>query len=705
MGKMISDNALSTAKYSAEFIVQGASSLKALTRPFLIPIYQRLYTWEAQHVECLLRDLWEAYKQSTDSEYFIGAVVISPSKSANESQTLELIDGQQRMTTLWLIASVLVTKTDALKDESLKLWKEFMALDKGGALVARLDFSGRENDKAALKNFIQNWQCSCGGNACGTGCNGWLKNEAMAIARSTIIKFFNRGAHAEKGLTEQHTVSTEIQSFSDYIWSKATFVITQLHAETDKNRFFDTMNSRGIQLEKHEILKAKLLNGMDEQSRLIYAKAWDLCADIHGYMPKEIQSALNYGRTLLTKEFIEKKLASESKKNVSEPVVTSIFTLENILKLDVASLQPEAVKGRQVKEYRSLVSFPVFLLHVLRLFTLNAGGINVLDTISVDDKKLISQFESHLRFSDKDQSKSFITFLLECRLLLDNFVIKGHVDEGNEFARWEIWSHLAGKDDSKREKRTGKDWDSITFLQTMMYFSQDNTRVPWLTNVLKNLRDSDQNKDRVAINTDGPQFLKQLTQQDKKYAEDRFSGTPLEQLVGAGNFSGLGTRVPHYWFYKLEYCLWEMWFNQNPLEKKVKCSKPNILIKANNRSSAASFRIRHVTSIEHVSPQSKNNGVITHLDRFGNLALISVGANSSYSDKDPSVKASEFKLKLGKGMIESLKLAHIFNDYGNTPNDWNNDAMIKHENAMVSVLKAFHPELGCDNNKEAGSGI
>jgi hypothetical protein len=685
MANMINDNnALSTAKYSAKLIVSD------LKNPFLIPIYQRLYTWEAQHVECLLRDLWEAYKQSMDSEYFIGAVVVSPSKSSNGNQTLELIDGQQRMTTLWLIASVLVTKKDVLKDDSLKLWKEFMALGKGASLVARLDFSGRENDKTALKGFIQNWQCVCDSKACGIDCNGWLKNEAMAIARSTITKFFNRGAHAEKELTEQHTVSTEIQGFSDYIWSKATFVITQLHTDTDKNRFFDTMNSRGIQLEKHEILKAKLLNGMDEPSRLIYAKAWDLCADIHGYIPWEIQKKLNYGRTLLTKELVENGFRIGVNANAQS--VTSELTLQQILNGEVRLSKHEAVAGKQAKEYRSLISFPVFLLHVLRIFVFNQGGINALKEISVDDKKLISQFEViFLPFSDKNQCKSFMALLLECRLLLDNFVIKGHVDEGNEYARWEIWSHLAGKDDSKREKRNGKDWDSITMLQTMMYFSQDNTRAPWLTGVLKSLRGNG-NVDRVVTNNDGSQFLDQLKQQDKKYAEDRFLGKPLEQLVGASDSSGLGTGVPHYWFYKLEYCLWELWFNQNPLKEVVKCLKPDILEKTNNgKLSTATFRMRHMTSIEHVSPQSQNNGEVTKkkLDRFGNLALISVGANSSYSDKDPSVKASEFKLKRDKGMIESLKLAHILNN----ALQWGDVQMVEHETQMLAILKAFHPKL------------
>lgn len=148
---------------------------------------------------------------------------------------------------------------------------------------------------------------------------------------------------------------------------------------------------------------------------------------------------------------------------------------------------------------------------------------------------------------------------------------------------------------------------------------------------------------------------------------------------------GLGTDTPHYWFYKLEYLLWECWFNaDNPDNKPV---RPEIL-----KGSATIFRMRHVTSVEHVSPQSKNTGEITQLDRFGNLALLSVGENSTYSDKDPVEKKGMFRAGLNKGIIQSLKLADIFSSI-NDDSDWCDTAMKKHETAMAAVLLDAHPEL------------
>jgi len=136
-----------------------------------------------------------------------------------------------------------------------------------------------------------------------------------------------------------------------------------------------------------------------------------------------------------------------------------------------------------------------------------------------------------------------------------------------------------------------------------------------------------------------------------------------------------------------------LWYNQPQWGKRIACEKPVTL-------SRAVFRMRSTSSVEHVSPQSQNNGEVkkAQLDRFGNLALISVSENSTYSDRDPIEKKGIFEVRQKKGLIQSLKLAHIFAAFGDRVQDWDDDAMIKHEESMVMVLKAFHPEWMATNN-------
>lgn len=688
-------------KYSAQVITEGGTDkegikIPSLDKPFRIPIYQRLYTWEEEHIECLLHDLWETYLHAPEAEYFIGAVVVSPTE---DDRALELIDGQQRMTTLWLLASVLVANKE-LSAESINAWKNFMALGNATSPVPRLDFSGRERDKVALGNFIKYWQCTCYRPSCGIECNGWLKNEAMSIARQTIIRFLKdkrKKDHHEA--TEQ--VSENLQAFSNYLWEKATFVITRLQADTDKNRFFDTMNSRGIQLEKHEILKARLLNGLPEPERVIYAGIWDLCADINEYIPGNKQTKMGYGQNkgkikdyFLTEVAAYEKRAGNSTNpaEVTKTEESDFPTLEDILDGDLPLKKPEETESRLTKEYKSFVSFPVFLLHVLRVFYGEKKPDADFKDVSVDPKNLISVFKEFFPrdighddkpFNDKQKCKEFIHCLLQCRLLMDNYMIKGHIDEGNnKAARWEIWSRLSSTEKKegkiKRTKRTGQEWNSITMLQNMMYFSQDLTRVPWLTETLRILY-----KQGSELTNTGD-FLSALKQQDLHYAKTTLKDDGISDVFGVGSQQeGFGTRTHHYWFYKLEYLLWERWFNS----KDEDLQKPDVL-----KNSSTAFRMRHVTSIEHVSPQSRNTGEITQLDRFGNLALISVGENSTYSDKDPIAKKGVFQAGLKRGVIQSLKLAHIFS-FIKEGADWNDDALLEHEKVMFKVLKDSHLSL------------
>ena len=68
---------------------------------YIVPDYQREYVWEAdKQVAQLLSDVYDSYAANRDKEYFIGTTVVFHDKNANMS---ELIDGQQRTTTLFLM--------------------------------------------------------------------------------------------------------------------------------------------------------------------------------------------------------------------------------------------------------------------------------------------------------------------------------------------------------------------------------------------------------------------------------------------------------------------------------------------------------------------------------------------------------------------------------------------------------------------------
>ena len=76
---------------------------------FNIPIYQRLYVWDDEIVRVFMSDLKNAFLESKQKDYFIGSIVYVKNETEN---CYDLIDGQQRNTTLWLISNVLGNDLD-----------------------------------------------------------------------------------------------------------------------------------------------------------------------------------------------------------------------------------------------------------------------------------------------------------------------------------------------------------------------------------------------------------------------------------------------------------------------------------------------------------------------------------------------------------------------------------------------------------------
>ena len=129
---------------------------------FTIPIYQRLFEWNVEHIDTLLSDLKKEYEQTDGrGDYYIGMLT--------ETQAHELVDGQQRFTVMMLLGSVLQTYDEA--------WTEFLAPNQ----KVRLAFSSRPNDDLYLLSLIE--QSSSG--------NPSYQNLMMKNAHQRIIAFMN----------------------------------------------------------------------------------------------------------------------------------------------------------------------------------------------------------------------------------------------------------------------------------------------------------------------------------------------------------------------------------------------------------------------------------------------------------------------------------------------------------------------------------
>src|SRR5690606_26494560 len=154
----------------------------------------------------------------------------------------------------------------------------------------------------------------------------------------------------------------------------------------DLNKYFEDMNNRGLQLEHHHILKATLLDKLENNLQVSYGKVWDAISQMNQYIEYGFEGNLKKNRYELLNHsdsyFQKADHLIESDNNKNE------FFLKTIIE---RSLNKEYEKSsiKMDEEYQekltSICAFPEFLLHSLKLYT----GVN---DISMDEKKLLDTF-------------------------------------------------------------------------------------------------------------------------------------------------------------------------------------------------------------------------------------------------------------------------------------------------------------------------
>ena len=210
---------------------------------YVIPIYQRNYAWGEPEVEQLIQDVMDVALQNNDSDYFIGSLVAY----RRENGTFETIDGQQRHTTLSILLSV--------------LRNEFKQ-DLGKVDHINLGFDSRPKSDQTLRKLFLSPKRS----------GDEPEERTIRSAYEVTHRFLSR----EK---------SNVEAFTRYLLERVKILRVVVPVDTDLNHYFEIMNNRGEQLEKHEVLKARMIEklGSDDE-RNAFAKIWDACADMNRYV-------------------------------------------------------------------------------------------------------------------------------------------------------------------------------------------------------------------------------------------------------------------------------------------------------------------------------------------------------------------------------------------------------------------------------------
>lgn len=189
----------------------------------VVPVYQRNFAWTKSEIAQLISDIFNFYEKSksneTKGDYYLGTLILSK----KDGDKFEIIDGQQRLIALYLIC-----------------------LELGIKPLALLEFEAREKSTKTLKEWRDR----------NVGIENEDYDQALLEGRDNV----KRSLEEIVPFFSEESDKAEFNRFIEFTFNHVKVVEYVVPHDTDLNHYFEVMNSRGVQLEQSEILKARLLN-------------------------------------------------------------------------------------------------------------------------------------------------------------------------------------------------------------------------------------------------------------------------------------------------------------------------------------------------------------------------------------------------------------------------------------------------------------
>ncbi|WP_459816560.1 DUF262 domain-containing protein [Campylobacter concisus] len=505
-------------------------SLKKLK--FEIPFYQRAYSWEKQDIEKLISDI------NCNEGHYLGNIVF---KKNNDK--FIIIDGQQRLTTIYII---------------------FMALREK---PFELDYEIDSGDGEKLKNFDINE-------------NRYINQQILEA-----INFVKNN-------------KTLCKIFFKEKLNSAIFTMTIIPENIKATEYFELVNTKSIQLENHQVLKARFLSKIQDNYTDV-ARKWDMISNM------------------------DEKYKDQAKNNNKYTQYGELETI-NVL-LNKTYKEEQRAQTKTNSDTKSLVKFPVFLLLALKVFV--AKKELKIDII-INKDKLLGEFDKVFK-EEANIYSEFIKFLEDMRNKFDEFVYR------DDEMKNKILLNL------QRLFYYTSEYDKPEFIAALLAFLDKSSLGEYneenAKKVTKFLEQLDNELVKSALRNNGSRKIVETINNviEKIYKNENIETQMLEKIDSS--FLDNGTAVPHYWFYRLEYLLWQDFEDLNVCgicANNIKTVFPKF-----NRDE---YLIKSQDTVEHMwaTNLQENNKA---LDDFGNLALIRKDFNSSLSDYDFGEKLKRIK--------------------------------------------------------------
>ena len=642
----------------------GKTIAEIFSGRYVIPLYQRNFAWRTEEIHQLLQDIHEACRENPVGNYYVGSLVVMKRHNGD----YEVIDGQQRLTVVSLIAILLG-----------KLSRPVLFYDSRPEVQEFFEMLCKDSEK---------------------------QGEALRLAAPSLFylkeacEFIKTAKSDLPDGSEECTQYLADPQFAEFLLNHVVLVRNEIPEDTDVAAYFEIMNNRGEQLQKHEIVKAQMMDKIkavrpdrsefhDTIRQGQFAQIWDACSQmdvpIHRlFSAKDRESYFGEQYDgFLHERFTSVGAVRESGENEKSYSLADILGGKTDGGVEKGAENEERTET-DIYAYSSIIDFPNFLMHVLRLYC----NVNKMDAkVPLNEKDLLSVFHE---YGSKIDSMKFVELLLFCRTVFDRFIVKTTEDasdqeDGRKWvllkptkydSNWKFTSSFEGK----------KGQQLVAALSMLQVTFRTRIYKIWLYDVLEwfyvecckdgniGVVSADAHKDVNFGTVSAGAYLRFLHDWMLRYYNNqgfKVQMIPDGETPSKTNSYSEGTATPHFLFNFIDYLYC--------------CQSPEKYLIGGSR-----FVFKYWNSVEHHRAQNKAKDCHC-IDNLGNLCLVSKSSNSRLSDRDVKEKVEVY----GKGNLGPNRQI-IYAETKSSNWAWGDAQIRSHYNEIATLLNDRQSILSSD---------
>lgn len=288
---------------------------------YFIPSYQRPYAWTTEETETLFDNLYEGFK-TKEKMYFLGSIVLIKKEGDTHA---EVVDGQQRLTTLSILYSCLIDAISNYDDKKQLLFtlKQEANRFRGEKESYRLHLRERDKDffetyisnPSGIQETIETNSQEIGEENIRGGIQKLIEKDPKTLKEESQRNIRNNCELLRQKIKENLTSEDEISRFvSEFLNTCCYMIVVSVSDQSSAFRIFSLMNSTGLDLLPTDIIKADIIGKIPEDEKEAYAETWE---DLENETTRNgFYDMFAHIRMINVKKKAEKSLLDEFKEKV-----------------------------------------------------------------------------------------------------------------------------------------------------------------------------------------------------------------------------------------------------------------------------------------------------------------------------------------------------------------------------------------------------